>query len=51
MPPRKYIDVARVKQLLESGCTQKQVADRLGFSVTTVYHIAKAIRQEASQCK
>jgi DNA-binding XRE family transcriptional regulator len=40
MPPRKIVDVARVKQLLAQGLTQTQVHQRLGVSKWAVCLIA-----------
>jgi transcriptional regulator with XRE-family HTH domain len=40
MPPRQFVDVARVKQLLAQGLTQTQVHRRLGVSKNAVCLIA-----------
>lgn len=40
MPSVEKVDVARVRELLAQGCTQKQVAQRLGYSKSTVSCIA-----------
>jgi hypothetical protein len=51
MPPVNRINPERVRQLLLQGSTPKQVCLRLGINKSSVSVIAKAIRQEASQCK
>ena len=40
MPPRQFVDVERVKQLLAQGLTQTQVHKRLGVSKNAVCLIA-----------
>ena len=40
MPPRQFVDVERVKQLLAQGLTQTQVHRRLGVSKYAVCLIA-----------
>jgi len=51
MPAVNRIDVERVKQLLASGATPKQVCLRLGVNKSSVSVIAKAMRQEVSKCQ
>lgn len=48
MPPVNKIPVHRVKQLLASGCTQTQVALRLGINKSSVCTIAKQMSKEAA---
>jgi transcriptional regulator with XRE-family HTH domain len=40
MPSIPAVDIARVKQLLSQGLSQKQVVQRLGYSKCTVSRIA-----------
>ncbi len=43
MPMEKRISRERVRQLLEQGCTNKQVAIRLGVSRSVICTIAKEL--------
>jgi predicted transcriptional regulator len=47
MPTRTVIDKERVRQLLEQGLTQAQIAKRLGFSDSCVSSTVKAIKEVA----
>jgi len=47
MPPREFVDVERVKQLLAQGLTQTQVHKRLGVSKNTVCLIANGKHEPA----
>lgn len=49
MPPRKIVDVDRVKQLLAQGMTQTQVHRRLGVSKNVVCLIAHGKYQTVSR--
>ena len=49
MPAVNRVDAARVRQLLEQGCTVKQIALRLGCNRCSVQVIAKQMR-EAKPC-
>lgn len=40
MPPREWVDVERIKQLLAQGLTQTQIHKRLGVSKNVVCLIA-----------
>jgi DNA-binding NarL/FixJ family response regulator len=46
MPTRTVIDRERVRQLLERGLTQAQIARRLGFSDSTVHTAVKKIKED-----
>lgn len=48
MPAVNKVPVERVKQLLAQGCTQQQVAIRLGVNKTSVCIIAKQMGKEAT---
>jgi len=48
MPSTPHVNVARVKQLLAQGLTQKQVVQRLGVSKCTVSMIANGKYPEAT---
>jgi hypothetical protein len=43
MPMEKKVSRERVRQLLEQGCTNKQVAIRLGVSRSVICTIAKEL--------
>jgi len=45
MPPVNRVDAARVRQLLEQGCTPKQISLRLGCNKTSVHVVAKQMRE------
>ena len=40
MPPRNWVPVDRVKQLLAQGLTARQISDRLGVNKSSVSQIA-----------
>jgi len=43
MPPRQFVDVKLVQQLLAKGCTREQVMRRTGASKCAVSLIARGL--------
>ena len=48
MPPVNRVDQARVKQLLEQGCTPKQICLRLGVNKSSVHVVQRAMKEGKS---
>ena len=48
MPPANKVDAARVRQLLEQGCTPKQICLRLGVNKSSVHVVQRQMKEGKS---
>ena len=46
MPPRQYVDHARIRELLRQGIHPRRIAERTGASTGSVHRVKKLIEQE-----
>ena len=46
MPPRQYVDHARIRELLRQGIHPRRIAERTGASTGSVHRVRKQIGQE-----
>ena len=46
MPPRQFVDRARIRELLRQGLHPRRIAERTGASTGSVHRIRKLIEKE-----